>query len=69
MPSTINIGDTDGEGYILLARRWPVELFKTPGGFFEVCLKLDQDKYLSTIRKNREDADVIYDNVCNMIQP
>jgi len=69
MTSQINIGETDEWGYTLLARSGPVELFRTPKEFFAVYLWINQDEYLTVIRKNRDNADNIYDNVCNMLRP
>ena len=67
MTSSINIGETDKWGYTLLAYNGPVELYTTPKEYFTVYLMVNRNDYLTVVRKNREDADNIYDSVCNML--
>ena len=69
MTSPINIGETDQWGYTLLARNGPVELCRTAENYFTVYLWVNQYEYFTVVRKKREDADNMYDDVCNMLRP
>ncbi len=64
--STYNIGDADEWGYILKNRRGPVALWETPNGNYVVYLSATNEHVLYGFRKYREDADALFDSVCNM---
>ena len=68
MTSPMSIGETDEWGFTLLDRSGSVELFKTPKEYFAVYLWVNQDEYLTVVRKNREDADNMYDSILNMLR-
>lgn len=64
--NTYNIGDADEWGYILRRRRGPVELWETPKEYYVVYLYATNEHVLNAPRKYREDADAVFDSVCNM---
>lgn len=67
MVSKINIGDTDEWGFTLLKRHGPVELFQTPKEFYSVYLWVNEDEYLTVVRKEREKAKNLFDSICDML--
>jgi len=68
MTSPINIDETDEWGYTLLARDGPIELFSTPKEYFAVYLWVNQDEYFTVVRKDRDDANRLFDSVRDMIR-
>jgi len=65
----IDIGQTDEWGYTLLDNKGPVELYQTPREYYVVYLWVTNDDYLSVVRKYRQDAELLFDSVCNMLPP
>ena len=64
--STYKIGDTDAWGYTLRRRQGPVDLWKTPSDNYVVYLYVKNKHVLHAFRKRIEDADVLFQSVCEM---
>jgi len=65
--STTAIGQTDEWGYTCINRRGRVELFRTPKEYYAVYLWVTENDYLTVVRKHPEDAENIFDSVCNIL--
>ena len=64
--NTYNVGETDEWGFTLRRLRGPVELWETPNGNYAVYLYAANEDTLHASRKYREDADELFNGVCNM---
>jgi len=64
--SAYKIGDVDEWGYTKRDQRGPVELWETRNGNYVVYLYATNEHVLHAFRKYREDADAVFDSVCNM---
>ncbi len=65
--SSFRKGDRDPWGSILKRRRGCVTLWETPKGYFGIYLSVPNEDDLYTIRKHREVADDVFEDVCNML--
>jgi len=64
--SAYKIGDTDTWGYTLRRRRGPVDLWETPNDNHVVYLYVKNEQVLHAFRRHREDADILFDSICEM---
>ena len=62
------IGDTNEWGDVLRRENNPVQLWETRRGYFLVDLWVTEYDALHIVRKYRQDADKIFDNVSDMLK-
>ena len=67
MANKRKIGDTDEWGFTLLKRSGRVELYQTPKGYYTIYLTVNEDEYLTVVRKKLEKAAKLFNSICDML--
>lgn len=68
--SQIRIGEKDEAGNVLIKKKWPVQLWETPKGWFVINLWVNEDnsEFLWTLRKDQDAAENLFEATIAMLK-
>ena len=67
MASEVKIDETDEWGFTLLRRTGNIQLFQIPKGYCSVYLWVNEEEYLTAVRKEQDNAERLFDSTSGVL--